>query len=194
MYSIDPDAVRGHELPVSFRGYDREKTNALLENVALAYERALEDRARLEARVKELEGEVEAYLAREEEFREERSRVGEQARALMEETENKCRLVMENAREAAERLRKAEQEYGLGSYEAENMYFGMGHPWQFIIDSQDCVRVDDFIPGLDLYFPVQSLAEVQEQINKPDSSEASPKPYPEPDQECITNGTATPYP
>ena len=110
MQPIDPDVVRKHDLPVVFRGYEREKTNVLLGRIAEAYEQCLQERKRLEERVRELEQQLKSYVSREEEFQQQQSVARNEIRVIHEAAERKSKAVMENARQAAQRLRKAEQE------------------------------------------------------------------------------------
>ena len=87
-------------------------------------------------------------------------------------------------------LRVLDQGYRIGSYDAESLYVGTGHPWQFDLADPNCVRVEDIIQEMALYFPVQPLTKIREQIEEPVEMQTLPYPCPEVNQECLI----TPYP
>jgi hypothetical protein len=80
--------------------------------------------------------------------------------------------------------------YGVGSYDVENFYVRTGHPSQFNLANPNCVRVEDILSEMDLYFPPQPLTKIKDQIAGPDEAKTFPYPYPEGNQECLV----TPYP
>jgi hypothetical protein len=87
-------------------------------------------------------------------------------------------------------LRVLDQGYRIGSYDAESLYAGTGHPWQYNLEDPNCVRVEDILQEMALYFPVQPITRILEQIEEPTEMQTLPYPYPEANQECLI----TPYP
>ena len=86
-------------------------------------------------------------------------------------------------------------EYAYEGYPTEQLAGGVGHPWRFRIDEQDCVRAEEADAWSLSYFPPQTLDGFIQWIENPGIYVGN-FPYPVPDVlfPCKVNPPGDPYP
>ena len=86
-------------------------------------------------------------------------------------------------------------EYAYEGYPTEQLAGGVGHPWRFRIDEQDCLQAEEADAWTLSYFPPQTLDGFIQWIENPGIYVGNfPYPVPEVLFPCVVNPPGDPYP